>query len=215
MKIFDISLPITHDMVIWPGDPPVEINRLSAIKDGNDANISKISMCVHTGTHIDAPSHFIDQANTIEQIPLTKLVGKTFVMDLCDQTDVIDEDMLRGHPDGDKLIQSKKVLFKTRNSAFWVEKPGQFDEAYVGINSSGANYLASLNLELVGVDYLSVASYNETELPHKILLSREIVLLEGINLRDVPPGFYYLYCLPLPILGSDGAPARAILIDQD
>lgn len=213
MKIFDISLPISPTMIVWPGDPPVEILQLSAIKEGGDANISKISMCVHTGTHIDAPYHFIDQSDTIDKLPLTKLVGKVFVMDLGKQIDVIDEDMLRGHPESEKLLKNRKVLFKTRNSFLWGNKTGQFDENYVGINTSGANFLSSLNLDLVGVDFLSVASYEETEQPHKILLSRHIILLEGINLRDVPAGFYDLYCLPLLILGSDGAPARVILIE--
>jgi arylformamidase len=215
MKIFDISIPISPTLVVWPGDPNMTIRKLSEIKKGDDANVSEISMSVHTGTHIDSPKHFIDNGKTIEQIPLEKLVGNVLVMAFEDETKVINKQALENHPKFESLLGVKKVLFKTSNSSHLLLKQENFSEEFVGIDKSGAKFLANLNLDLIGVDYLSVASFRETDEPHQILLQNEIVLLEGINLHEVPPGDYKLYCLPLLILGSDGAPARTILIMEN
>ena len=215
MKILDISIPIRPEMVVWPGDPQVQINKLSSIKKGDHSNLSQISMSLHTGTHIDSPKHFLENGKTIDQIPLEKLIGKVLVIAINENVRVIDKSVLLSHPMVTDLKKSKKVLFRTRNASHYDMKQGKFSEEYVGINQSGAQFLAECNLDLIGVDYLSVASFNDTEAPHKILLDKEIVLLEGINLKEVSPGFYDLYCLPLPISGSDGAPARAILIEQN
>lgn len=212
MKIFDISIPITPEMVVWPGDPLVEIKTLSTIENNDQANVSQISMSVHTGTHIDAPSHFLQHGKTIDQLPLEKLIGKVLVMAFEDRVQVINEHALKSHPVVDELAKAHKVLFKTSNSSKLNMEGGKFFKDYVGINTSGAHFLAALNLDLIGVDYLSVASFNETEAPHRILLEKEIVLLEGINLQKVPPGCYDLYCLPIPIKGHEGAPARTILL---
>lgn len=214
MKIYDISLPIKSHMLVWPGDPPVTMGSLSAIAKGDHSNVTQIQMSVHTGTHIDAPRHFIDSGGTIDQIPLRKMIGKAFVMIIDDDVDVISDQVLESHSDGHLLNQTKKVLFRTRNSSLWRSHPNTFQTNYVGINALGAALLASLNLDLIGVDYLSVAPYDETSQPHQILLSEEIVLLEGIDLSGVPSGFYDLYCLPLMIRGCEGAPARVILIDR-
>jgi arylformamidase len=172
-------------------------------------------MSVHTGTHIDSPKHFIDNGKTIEQIPLEKLVGNVLVMAFEDETKVINKQALENHPKFESLLGVKKVLFKTSNSSHLLLKQENFSEEFVGIDKSGGKFLANLNLDLIGVDYLSVASFRETDEPHQILLKNEIVLLEGINLHEVPPGDYKLYCLPLLILGSDGAPARTILIMEN
>lgn len=213
MKIYDISIPISPLMAVWPGDPPVEIQPISAIDQGADVNVSQISMSLHTGTHIDAPKHFINEAKTIEQIPLHKLIGKTLVIDLGKNINVINEQVLFSHPKYHDLLTIKKVLFKTKNSLLWDSSPNTFVTDYIGIDATGAKVLAELNLDLVGVDYLSVAPYHATEEPHILLLEKETILLEGINLQGVPQGIYDLYCLPLPIVGGDGAPARSILID--
>ena len=215
MKIYDISIPISPSMVVWPGDPNVSIKKISEIKRGDTANVSEISMSVHSGTHIDSPNHFIDNEKTIEQIPLEKMVGKVFVMEFDDKTRVINKTALEDHAQLKALLDVKKILFKTSNSSKSLLMQENFVKNYVGIDKSGAQFLAEFNLDLIGVDYLSVASFNETETPHQILLKNQIVLLEGINLHDIPPGYYKLYCLPLPLLGSDGAPARAILIKEN
>lgn len=214
MKIYDISLPIQPNMPVWPGDPPVEMQALSLIEKGDHSNVTQIKMSVHTGTHIDAPHHFIHSGDTVDQIPLRKMIGKVFVMVIDDDVDVISDQVLELHPDFQSLKQATKVLFRTRNTSLWHSHPKTFQRDYVGINASGAALLASLNLDLIGVDYLSIATYHETNEPHQILLSKEIVLLEGIDLSKVPSGFYELYCLPLLIQGCEGAPARVILIDR-
>lgn len=214
MKIYDISIPITPEMVVWPGDPHVKIGKLSSIENGDHATVSQISMSVHTGTHIDAPSHFLQNGKTIDQLPIEKLIGRVLVMAFEDDVQVINEKSLISHPDVDELVKAKKVLFKTSNSSNLDMVLGEFFMDYVGIDTSGAHYLAAFNLDLIGVDYLSVASFQETESPHQILLNKEIILLEGINLQNVPPGYYNLYCLPLLITGSEGAPARTILVEE-
>lgn len=211
MRIYDISLPISPAMAVWPGDPSVEILQLSSIANGDEANVSQICMSVHTGTHIDAPKHFIQGAGSIENLPMEKLMGETLVIHINDEVEVIDDKTLKSHPNIDDLKNCKKVLFKTRNSKNRVENQYKFNNKFVGLNTSAAAFLAELNLDLIGVDYLSIASYKDSEEPHKILLSKETILLEGINLSDVIPGVYNLICLPLSIEDCDGAPARAIL----
>jgi arylformamidase len=214
MKMYDISLPITPSMPVWPGDPPVQMERISNISDGENANVTFVHLCAHTGTHIDAPKHFIEIGKTIEEIPLEKLIGQALVLHIAEDVRVISSAVLEGHPQNAQLLKAKKVLFRTRNSALWSAFPSSFVEDYVGIDASGAAFLAELRLDLIGVDYLSVAPYKATYEPHHILLSQEIVLLEGINLSEVPQGIYQLFCLPLMLSGSDGAPARAILLDS-
>jgi arylformamidase len=215
MKIYDITLPISPDMAVWPGDPSVKIQQLSSIENGEEANVSQIRMSVHTGTHIDAPKHFLQEAGSIDKLPLEKLMGEALVLRIDDKVDVIDEKTLINLPNVDDLVNCKKVLFKTRNSQYWDENKTRFNENYVGLNTSAAAFLAELNLDLIGVDYLSIAAYADSEAPHKILLGKGIILLEGINLQSVPPGIYHLICLPLPIVDSDGSPARAILTKRD
>lgn len=212
MKIIDISLPISPQMAVWPDDPPVELRQLSAIKNGDDANVSQIQMSVHAGTHIDAPNHFIDSGKTIDELPLEKLIGQVLVMEIDSEVDIITENVLSTHVSTELLKTAKKVLFRTRNSSLWKSHPTDFQSNYVGIDKSGASYLAKLNLDLIGMDYLSVTSFTETIEPHQILLAKDIILLEGIDLSSVPGGVYQLFCLPLNIEGCNGAPARAILM---
>ena len=212
MKIYDISLPISPGMPVWPGDPSVELKQISSIQYGDHANVSQIKMSVHTGTHIDAPNHFINLGKTINQLPLEKLIGQVLVIEIDEENDIITESVLTNHHDWPILNSGKKVLFKTRNSILWKTHPNEFQSDYVGIDKSGAACLADLALDLIGMDYLSVTPFNETLEPHQILLAQDIILLEGINLSEIDPGIYQLYCLPLNIENCDGAPARAILM---
>jgi len=214
MNIFDTSMPIRSDMPVWPGDPSVTLSQLSAINEGASANTSQIQMCVHTGTHIDAPKHFLDNGKTIDQIPLEKLVGEAIVLTIEDQEDVISAAVLQKHPDSKFLSTTRKVLFKTSNSKRLHTDPTTFYQDYVGIDTSGAEFLSQFDLDLIGVDYYSVATFNETRAPHQIFLRQEIVLLEGIDLTDVSGGLYRIICLPLNIAGCEGAPARVILTSE-
>ena len=214
MKIYDISVPITPDMPVWPGDPAVDLQQVSAISSGDSANVTHLSMSAHTGTHIDAPKHFIDTGKTIGQIPLEKLVGEVLVMQIDHSIDVISKTVLQSHPNRSPLENAHKVLFRTRNSTLWHQSPSEFRMDYVGIDASGAEFLAGLGLDLIGIDYLSIAPYDETLTPHQILLAEDIVLLEGLDLSNVRAGIYELYCLPIHLPGCDGAPARVILVDR-
>jgi arylformamidase len=213
-KIYDISLPVTKDSVVWPGDPEVTIRQMSSIAQGDPYNVSQIRMSVHTGTHIDAPLHFLKEGRSIGEIPLDKLIGQVLVMDLGEDVDVISSAVLADHPQIDTLQIVPKVLFKTRNSRIWEAEGNKFNPDYVALDSSGAKFLSQLDLDLIGVDYLSVAAYNDETLPHQMLLERETVLLEGINLAQVPAGTYTLYCLPVNLAECEGAPARAVLIAE-
>lgn len=214
MKIYDISVPISSTMPVWPGDPPVVVQQVAAISSGESANVSRIVMGAHSGTHIDAPRHFIADGKTIGQIPLEKLIGKVLVMEIDHTEDVISDQVLESHPNNDLLKNASKVLFRTRNSALWQAHPTDFYKNYVGIDSSGAHYLKNLDLDLIGIDYLSIAPYQDTLMPHLILLAEEIVLLEGLDLSQAPSGIYDLYCLPLNIPDCEGAPARVVLISN-
>lgn len=214
MNIYDISIPITTVMPVWPGDPPVDLVQVSAIAKGDSANVTRLSMSVHTGTHIDAPKHFFEEGISVDQIPLTKMIGPVLVIEIDPQVNVISEQILKSHPNHALLNEAKKVLFRTRNSNLWSQFPDSFHQNYVGIDASGARYLRDFHLDLIGIDYLSVAPFDETERPHQVLLSDGCILLEGLDLSGVPGGVYEIICLPLNIPACEGAPARVILVDH-
>lgn len=209
MQTYDITLTISPDMVVWPEDPPVNIFRASKIEEGNDANVSRIEMSVHTGTHIDAPYHFIRDGDTIENLPIDLLTGRAYVYHLPDEVDTITKALVENSPIPPR---TKRVLFRTRNSNHWKGSPEAFDPNYVSLEPDAAEYLIQRGVKLVGVDYLSVASFEDVVPTHKVLLESGIVIVEGLNLSEVQQGRYTLYCLPLKIAGADGAPARAILV---
>lgn len=210
MHIYDISLTISPDIPVWPGDPAVLIERIAKIEDGANANVSRMNMGVHTGTHVDAPFHFLPDGNCVEQLPLDVLVGHSFVLDLPD-VDIITSPILErsGIP-----ADTRRLLIKTRNSDYWKISGAVFQTNFVGISKDGAEFLVSLGIQLIGIDYLSVAPYKQSRPTHEVLLKAGIVIVEGLNLSEIQQGYYTLYCLPLKIAGSDGAPARAILISD-
>lgn len=214
MKIIDISIPITPDLPVWPGDPHVKMRSIGAIADGDEANVTEIHMCVHTGTHIDAPKHYYDDGKSIDQIPMNKIIGKALVVEIDPMINTITDTTLKNHSQWDAIVNARKVLFKTRNSNLWAQNNQTFHQDFVGIDRSGAEILAGIDLDLVGLDFLSIAPFNDSLRPHQLLLSRGVVLLEGVNLMHVQPGVYELFCLPLNIVGCEGSPARAILIAQ-
>jgi arylformamidase len=208
MKIHDISVDVDGKLPIWPGDPPFQIERWAAIADGKPANVSKWSACVHLGTHVDAPLHFIRGGASVDQLSMKDLNGRAYVVDL-PHADLLDEATLvkAGIP-----ARTRRVLFKTRNSKLWGRKDGQFHKDFVALDRSGARWLVQRGVRLVGVDYLSVATWNDAAETHRILLNAGVVIVEGLNLSEVGQGRYELHCLPIKLVGSDGAPARAILI---
>jgi arylformamidase len=211
MKIFDISLTISPELPVWPGDPAIELERIESMDEGAHANVSRLSASVHIGTHVDAPHHFLNDGRTVEALPLEVLTGPCYVVQLPDGVEAITAEVLDGIslPDG-----VNRILFGTSNSRYWSHEEKTFQKDFVAVTEDGAQWLVNHGVGLVGVDYLSVAPYGDSEGTHQILLEAAVVILEGLDLSAVPRGFYDLYCLPLKLLGSDGAPARAVLIQK-
>jgi arylformamidase len=203
VEIIDISVPIRPGMMVYEGDPAVLLERASSIGEGAAVNISRLDFGVHSGTHVDAPVHFIDGAPGAEALPLDALIGPAEVVDATGVAGVLDEDALRGLPLADG---AERLLFKTSNSRLW--ERDEFMPDFVRMNGGGARYLIARGVRLVGIDYLSIGD----EEAHVELLRAGVVPLESLDLRSVEAGEYHLVCLPLRIVGSDGAPARAILI---
>jgi arylformamidase len=202
----DVSVPLHTGMAHWPDNPPVRIERALSIDRGDTANVFSISMGAHTGTHMDAPIHFIPNGIGIDQMPLDATLGPARVIEIQDAEAVRVEE-LRPH----NIQAGERVLFKTRNSArAW--QTDAFVEDFVYISAEAARYLAEQRVRTVGVDYLSVGGYKKDgAATHQALLEAGIWIVEGLNLANVTPGTYEMICLPVKIAGCDGAPARAIL----
>lgn len=207
MRIYDISLGLSPDLPVWPGHPPIVLKRISKIEDGANSNVSLFSGTVHVGTHIDAPKHFLQDGVGIDAIPLEVMIGRAYVIDL-PKVSVVGADVFEG---AGIPPRTKRLLIKTKNSQLWANGERDFRKDFVGVDASGAEWLARKGVQLVGVDYLSVAPFKQSKASHDILLGAGIVILEGLNLSEVSQGRYNIYCLPLKLLDSDGAPARAIL----
>lgn len=211
MKIFDISLTISPELPVWPGDPAVELEQVESMDQGAHVNVSRLNAGVHTGTHVDAPHHFLNDGRTVEQLPLDVLTGPCYVIQLPDGVEAITAEAL----DGVSLpADATRILFGTSNSRFWSHGETEFQRGFVAVTEDGAEWLVERGIRLVGVDYLSVAPYGDSVPTHKVLLQAGVVVVEGLDLSAVPRGFYNLYCLPLKLLGADGAPARAVLIQK-
>ena len=211
MQTYDITLTISPDMVVWPEDPPISVERVQKIEDGDVANVSRMELSVHTGTHVDAPFHFLRKGSTVESLDLKTLVGRAYVLEIADDVTEITVDHIKNSTIPPR---TKRVLFKTRNSAQWSKgkRSKTFDKKYVAVSPEAAEYLVNRGVKLVGVDYLSVAAFDNVTPTHEILLKADVIVVEGLNLSEVSQGRYNFFCLPLKIAGSDGAPARAILV---
>jgi arylformamidase len=205
MKIFDVTVPIAAEMPVYPGDPPVRIDRRKVIGQKNSkVNLSRYTLGSHTGTHIDPPFHFIEDGITVDQLPLELLIGWARVVEI--NASVIDEATLREFD----FTPNARLLFKTRNSYLW--NSSKFSKQFVYITPGGARLLVDLGIKLVGIDYLSVEQFGfEEPETHITLLSAGVVIVEGLDLREIEPGDYEMICLPLKIKDGDGAPARVVL----
>ena len=208
MKIYDVTVAISDSVPIYSGDPLVQIESVNQIASGDNANVSNLCFGAHTGTHVDAPNHFIDGTRRVEDLDLEKLVGRCRVIAV-DESVMAIEPMHLGAIDG-----VERIVFKTRNSKFWDEAGQGFRTDFTYITPDTARVLAHAGVKLVGLDYLSVEKFGSTDFAtHTTLLGKEIVILEGLDLRRVPAGEYEIVCLPLKYIGGtgDGAPARTIL----
>jgi arylformamidase len=211
MKFFDITIPVSNDVPIYEGDPKADVQSFMRLADGAAANVSQLRCGVHTGTHVDAPNHFIEGTRRVEDLDLDKLIGPCRIVEIDHAVDGIALEHLRG------IAGAERVLFKTRNSEFWNNPEKGFRTDFTYLTPEAARILAISGVKLVGIDYLSIEAFGSTDFAaHKALLEKEVVILEGVDLRQVPPGEYDIICLPLKYVGGegDGAPARTILMSR-
>jgi len=205
MKLIDVSVPIDGNLPTYPGNVPFSLEPTKRIASGDSSNVSAVHMSVHSGTHVDAPRHFFDEGTGTEALPLEMLIGRARVIEVRPRGGITAEDL-----GGVDLSEDVRVLIKTPNSRLWGNP--EFHKDYIGIAESGARFLVDHGIKVVGVDYLSVEVFKTPGAPaHHVLLGGGTIVIEGLNLRDVDPGVYEMYCLPLRIVGSDGAPARVVL----
>ena len=201
MELIDVTVPIREGMVTYPGDPTVKTELASAIGRGDDVNLTRLDFGVHTGTHVDAPIHFLEGEDGVDAWPLDALIGPAAVVYARAVEKVLDRETLEGLA----LPDVPRLLFRTSNSELWERT--EFASDFVHFVRSGAEVLVERGVRLVGIDYLSIGD----EDAHKVLLGAGIVIVEGLDLRQAGPGEYELLCLPLKLEGADGAPARVLL----
>jgi arylformamidase len=207
MKIYDVSVPLQSGMPVWPGDDPPRFEQHAFIEKGSIVNSTAVHSSAHVGTHVDAPRHLFNEGKTIDEISLDILVGPAEVIDM-QEASQIDRRVLSSIP----MPPCVRLLFKTRNSNHWGTPHHKFKKDFVSLTGDGAEFLIEKGIRLVGIDYLSIDLFSAGDLPaHKILLENEVVVIEGLDLSGVVSGQYELNCLPLKIVGADGAPARVIL----
>jgi arylformamidase len=205
MKLIDVSVPLDALLPTYPHNTPFTLEPIKRLARGDSSNVSTLHMSAHTGTHVDAPRHFFDAGAGTEALPLDLLIGRARVIEVSSRAGVAAEDL--GATD---LSNDIRVLIKTRNSRLWGSP--EFHADYVGVTESGAKHLVAHGIKVVGVDYLSVEQFKNPGAPaHHVLLGAGTIVIEGLDLRQVEPGIYDMFCLPLRVVGSDGAPARVVL----
>ncbi|MEZ4770699.1 MAG: cyclase family protein [Caldilineales bacterium] len=210
MPIHDITLTITPSLPVWPGDPPVSLPKPARMDRGDSYTLTRLDISAHTGTHLDAPAHFIAGGAGVETLDLNVLIGPALVVD-AGEAEMLTAEVLAGLPIPGG---AQRVLFKTRSSALWDRAAGGFVEDFVAVSGDGAQWLVDHGVRMVGVDYLSVAPFDDPTPCHRILLGAGVIPVEGLDLRQIELGHYQLICLPMKIGGSDGAPCRAVLLDE-
>ena len=206
-RIYDISVPVRTGGLVYPGNPEITIDLQQAIARGAGANVSKVSLGSHTGTHVDAARHFFDDGETVDQIDLARLIGPAILIEFESTLMSIGARDLEAHD----LRGHTRILLRTRNSGFITDP--EFAEDYTFLAPDGAEFLVSRGVELVGIDYLSIEQFHSGHhRTHRTLLENGVVIVEGLNLSAVPPGEYDFICLPLRLEGLDGSPSRAVLL---
>jgi arylformamidase len=210
MRIYDVTVPISPETPTYLGDPAIEFHVTASLEKGDPANVTLLHFGAHTATHVDAPNHFIEGTSRVIDMPLDVLIGTARVIEIADDVMAIDET----HLNEEALQGATRILFKTRNSQFWSEMEKGFRKDFTYITPEAAQTLVDAGVKLVGIDYLSVEKFGATEFTtHTILLSNNIVIIEGLDFRGIEAGEYELICLPLKVSGGtgDGAPARTVL----
>lgn len=204
-KLLDVSVPLSSGMPTYPGNPEFELHPVTRIASGDPANNSRLVMGTHTGTHVDAPWHFLDEGAGVDGLRLDLLIGRTRVVEVTKRGGIGADELAAAG-----LREDLRVLLKTPNSALWNGEG--FHTEYTHLTEAGARYLVDQGVKVIGIDYLSVEQYEKAGAPaHRALLAQAVIIIEGLNLSEAEPGMYEMYCLPLRIAGADGAPARVIL----
>jgi len=205
MKLIDVSVPLDSNIPTYPGNTPFQVEAIKRLANGDSSNVSSLHMSAHAGTHVDAPRHFFDDGPGTEHLSLELLCGRARVIELTTRKAVTPEDL--AHFD---LREDVRLLIKTHNSRLWGSPT--FHSDYIGVTEPAAKFLVEHGVKLLGVDYLSVETFKTPGGPaHRMLLGAGTIVIEGLNLRDVEPGTYEMFCVPLAIVGADGAPARVVL----
>jgi arylformamidase len=207
MTYIDISVPISSELPTYSGDPPLHIELWQSMAKGAICDVRTLTMGTHTGTHVDAPAHFIPGGRTVDELSIDDCIGPVQIIDISSA------------PQGPVEVQQlegldpeiPRVLLRTRNSVLWDKST--FDSSFTALSEPAAQLLVQKGIRLIGIDYLSIAPFGEPAPAHRDLLSAGVVILEGLNLSQVSAGRYTLICLPLKLRGAEGAPARAILVD--
>ena len=210
MRFYDISVPLTNEMPTYPGDPGIQISDWFTLANGDAANVTHLKLGAHTGTHVDAPAHFIEGAARVESLQLEALIGKAQVIVVPETVLSINKTFV-----AEQLKPNvTRLLFRTRNSSFWHDHPTEFRQDFTYLELEAAEFLVQHSVQLIGIDYLSIEQFRQKQHEtHLALLAHGVVILEGLDLSGVPEGLYELICLPMRIRSGkgDGSPARAVL----
>jgi arylformamidase len=205
MHIYDVTVPLSPVLAVYPGDPVVDIVPVAQLTQGDVANVSRVTLSSHSGTHLDAPRHFYELGATVDALDLSRLLGPARVCAIASPSHITADDLRALELQG-----VRRLLFKTPNAVLW-DRPG-FQHNYVALTGSAARLLVERGVDLVGIDYLSIDAFECQDFPvHRTLLGAGVLILEGLDLRAVPPGDYELIALPLLLRDGDGAPARVLL----
>jgi len=207
VKIVDVSLPLATGIPAWPGSTGFALTWVDRMESGHSYNNSRIACDTHIGTHVDAPLHFVKNGRTVDQIPPDLLIGPCQVVYLPGLTKIDAETLASLQLETD----TKRLLLKTDNSNLWITKAKRFKKNYVYLTENGAQWIVQRGILLVGIDYLSIGSFSNGVKTHQVLLEANIVVLEGLNLSEAEAGEYELICLPMKLIGAEGAPARVVL----
>ena len=208
MSYVDVSVSVSEKLPVWPGSPNIRFDKSLSLSNGDVADDTTLYFSVHTGTHIDAPSHFLEGMKSVDEISLDVLIGPTYLVEFSSSIDLIDSNLLNRL---DLPLNIERLLFKTRNSLLWQAEQHEFDRGFVALTMDAAQWIVDKGIRLVGIDYFSIQRFSDGPETHQILLGAEVVIIEGLDLSQVKTGHYELFCLPLKLKGIEGAPARVIL----
>lgn len=208
MKLYDVTHTLCSDTPVWPGDPSVKVESRSSIENGDACNLTSLVLGSHAGTHLDAPYHVFKNGKKLSEIDAELFIGDCLVIEILDKKEILLSDIDGLIPNG-----TKRLLIKTNNSKrnFY----GEFYTDYASVDAQAVEYMLSMGVKLLGVDYLSLGVWGKTLATHETFFTRGgEVIVESLNLSDVPQGEYEMICLPMKLSCEDGAPVRCILKEK-